>query len=336
MPDERVLITGACGEIGQALIQSLSKKEDIEIVSLDLKPLPEKLSGMSRHLQADLLNKEVIASLEKENSFSHIYHLAAVLSTTAELDPFLAHKINSCITIDLLEMASRISQKEKCSVKFLFPSSIAVYGLPDLQTKQSSPPIKENQFTEPTTMYGISKLYCEKVGVYYSENFHQLDDPIPTRIDFRAIRFPGIISAFTIPSGGTSDFGPEMIHAAAQGIPYDSFVRSDVTIPFMIMPDAVRSMIMLANTPVEKLQQRIYNITSFNLSAGDFKDMTRNGFPDAEIDFKPDPKRQAIVDSWPEDIDDSPARADWGWKPVYESREVCQDYLLENISQHYS
>jgi threonine 3-dehydrogenase len=336
MPDKRVLITGACGEIGQALIQSLSEEGDVEIISLDLKPLPEKLSGMSRHLQADLLNKEVIASIEKENSFSHIYHLAAVLSTTAELDPFLAHKINSCITIDLLEMAARISQAGKYSVKFLFPSSIAVYGLPDLKTKQSSPPIKENQFNEPTTMYGISKLYCEKVGVYYSENFHQLDDQIPTRIDFRAIRFPGIISAFTIPSGGTSDFGPEMIHAAAQGLPYDSFVRSDVTIPFMIMPDAVRSLIMLANTPVEKLQQRIYNITSFSLSAGDFKDMTRNGFPDAEINFKPDPKRQAIVDTWPEDIDDSPARADWGWKPVYESREVCQDYLLENISQHYS
>jgi len=336
MPDKRVLITGACGEIGQALIQSLFEEGDIEIVSLDLKPLPEKLSGMSQHLQADLLDKDVLAKLENENSFSHIYHLAAVLSTTAEHDPILAHKINSCITIDLLEMAARISQAGKYSVKFLFPSSIAVYGLPDLKTKQSSPPIKENQFNEPTTMYGCSKLYCEKVGVYYSEYFHQLDDQIPTRLDFRAIRFPGIISAFTIPSGGTSDFGPEMIHAAAQNLPYDSFVRSDVTIPFMIMPDAVRSLIMLAETPVEKLQQRIYNITSFSLSAGDFMDMTKNGFPEAEINFIPDPKRQAIVDTWPEAINDSPARTDWGWNPIYGTREICQDYLLENISRHYS
>lgn len=336
MPDKKVLITGACGEIGQALIQSLSEEGNTEIISLDLKPLPDNLAGMTRHIQADLLDKEVILSLESENNFSHIYHLAAVLSTTAERDPFLAHKINSCITIDLLEMAARISQAGKYSVKFLFPSSIAVYGLPNLKTKQSIPPLKENQFTEPTTMYGCSKLYCEKVGVYYSENFQQLADQIPNRVDFRAIRFPGIISAFTSPSGGTSDFGPEMIHAAAQGLPYDSFVRSDVTIPFMIMLDAVRSLIMLADAPVEKLHQRIYNITSFSLSAGDFKEMASSGFPEAEINFKPDPKRQAIVDTWPEDIDDSPARTDWGWKPLYGTREVCQDYLLENISRNYS
>jgi len=336
MPNKRVLITGACGEIGQALIQSLAEEGNSEIISLDLKPLPETLKGMSQHLQADLMDTDVIARLEKENSFSHIYHLAAVLSTTAESDPHLAHQINSCITIDLLEMASRISQAGNYSVKFLFPSSIAVYGLPDLKTKQSIPPVKENQFTEPTTMYGCSKLYCEKVGVYYSENFHQLSDQIPTRVDFRAIRFPGIISAFTVPSGGTSDFGPEMMHAAAQGHRYDSFVRSDVTIPFMLMPDAVRSLLMLADTPVEKLTQRIYNITSFSFSAGDFKDMTRNGFPGAEIDFKPDPKRQAIVDTWPEDIDDSPARGDWGWNPIYGTREICQDYLVDNITHHYS
>jgi len=336
MMDKKVLITGACGEIGQALIQSLFEEGNTEIISLDLKPLPDKLNGMSQHLQADLLDKEVIVSLEKENGFTYIYHLAAVLSTNAEHDPIQAHKINSCITIDLLEMAARISQAGKYPVKFVFPSSIAVYGLPDLITKESVPPVKENQFTEPTTMYGCSKLYCEKVGVYYSKNYKQLADHIPTRIDFRAIRFPGIISAFTIPSGGTSDFGPEMIHAAAQGKPYDSFVRSDVTIPFMMMPDAVNSLMMLANAPIERLHRRIYNITSLSLSAGDFIDMTRNGFPDAEINFKPDPKRQTIVDTWPKDIDDSPARTDWGWKPVYETREDCQGYLLENITRHYS
>lgn len=336
MPDKKVLITGACGEIGQALIQSLSAEGKNEIISLDLKPLPENLAGMSQHHQADLLDKDVLAELENENSFSHIYHLAAVLSTSAEQNPYQAHKINSCITIDLLEMAARLSRADNVSVKFLFPSSIAVYGLPDLKTKQSIPPVKENQYTDPTTMYGCSKLYCEKVGAYYSENFHQLDNQTPTRLDFRAIRFPGIISAFTVPSGGTSDFGPEMMHAAAQGHAYDSFVRSDVTIPFMIMPDAVRSLITLAEAPPEKLQQRIYNITSFSLSAGDFKEMTKNGFPDAEIGFKPDPKRQAIVDTWPEDIDDSPARNDWGWKPIYDTRNSCQEYLLENITRHYS
>jgi len=336
MPEKKVLITGACGEIGQALIQSLAETGMNEIISLDLKPLPEKVAGMSHHIQGDLLDKELLASLDQDYNFSRIYHLAAVLSTSAEKDPLLAHQVNSCITIDLLEMAARHSQAGNVPVKFLFPSSIAVYGLPDLKTKESSPPLKETQYTEPTTMYGCSKLYCEKVGVYYSEHYHQLAGQIPTRLDFRAIRFPGIISAFTVPSGGTSDFGPEMIHAAAQGIPYESFVRSDVTIPFMMMPDAVRSLIMLADAPPEKLRQRVYNITSFRMSAGDFRDLARNGFPQAQISFKPDPKRQAIVDSWPADINDSPARNEWGWKPLFEDSEICQKYLLENITSHYS
>ena len=192
-------------------------------------------------------------------------------------------------------MAARQSQAGEFSVKFLFPSSIAVYGLPDLETKKTTSPQKENQYTEPTTMYGCSKLYCEKVGEYYSKNYHQLADQTPTRVDFRAIRFPGIISAFTIPSGGTSDFGPEMIHAAAQGLPYDSFVRADVTIPFMMMPDAVRSLLLLAEAPVENIQQRVYNITSFSLSAGDFKDMARNGFPDAEINLNQIPNARQLL-----------------------------------------
>ncbi|TFG49414.1 MAG: NAD-dependent epimerase/dehydratase family protein [Anaerolineales bacterium] len=336
MPDNKILITGASGEIGQALIQSLSNNYQREIVSVDLKPLPAELAGKSTHILGNLLDINTIESLENKNHFSHIFHLAAVLSTTAEYNPLLGHQVNTCATVDLLEMASRQSQKGKESVKFIFPSSIAVYGLPDLNTKNTVPPVKENQWTEPTTMYGCSKLYCEKVGVYYSEYFQQLADQTPVRLDFRAIRFPGIISAFTIPSGGTSDFGPEMIHAAAQGKPYDSFVRSDVRIPFMMMPDAVRSLLMLAEAPGEKLRQRIYNITSFSYSAKDFKELAQSGFPGAKIGFNPDPPRQAIVDSWPADIDDSAARADWGWYPLYESQTACHEYLIENIAKHYS
>ena len=336
MVERKILITGASGEIGQALIQSLSADNRSEIISVDLKPLPDKLHGKSKHILGNLLDKTLLQSLEKEYSFSHIFHLAALLSTTAEFNPLLAHQVNTCSTIDLLEIAARQSQEENQAVKFLFPSSIAVYGLPDLETKDSVPPLKENQWTEPTTMYGCSKLYCEKVGIYYSDHYQQLADQIPVRLDFRALRFPGIISAFTIPSGGTSDFGPEMIHAAAQGKPYNSFVRSDVRIPFMVMPDAVRSLLMLSKAPKEQLRQRVYNITSFNLSAGEFKELTEIGFPDAKINFEPDPQRQAIVDSWPADVDDSPARADWQWHPEYTVEEACQEYLIENIKRHYS
>ncbi|NQS91214.1 MAG: NAD-dependent epimerase/dehydratase family protein [Chloroflexi bacterium] len=336
MLESKVLITGASGEIGQALIQSLSDDQQKEIVSLDLKPLPDKLAGKSTHILGNLLEKKTIESLENQHHFSHIFHLAAVLSTAAELNPLLGHQVNTCTTVDLLEMASRQSQKGKESVKFIFPSSIAVYGLPDLDTKNSLPPLKENQWTEPTTMYGCSKLYCEKVGVYYSEYYQQLADQIPVRLDFRAIRFPGIISAFTVPSGGTSDFGPEMIHAAAQGKPYDSFVRPDVRIPFLMMPDAVRSLLLLADAPEKDLSQRVYNITSFNFSAEEFKELTLSGYPEAEIGFNPDPPRQSIVDTWPADIDDSAARTDWGWHPLFDAQTGCREYLIENIAKHYS
>jgi len=336
MPKKTVLITGASGEIGQALVKSFSKDDQTTLVTVDKKPLPDELDKKSIHIIGDLRNKDLINSLEKEYEFQTIFHMAAVLSTTAEYNPLLAHEVNTCSTVDLMELATRQSQVQSRPVKFLFPSSIAVYGLPDLETKKQAAAVTECDWTEPTTMYGCSKLYCEKVGIYYSQYYQQLADQEPIRIDFRALRFPGIISAFTIPSGGTSDFGPEMIHAAAQGNPYDCFVRADVRIPFMVMPDAVRSLLMLEEAALECLKNRVYNVTSFSFSAQDFKDLTQKSFPGSEISFKPDPKRQAIVDTWPADINDSAARRDWGWEPLYNVQDSCQEYLLENISKQYN
>jgi len=300
MPNRTILITGASGEIGQALIKSLSGDELTTLVTVDLKELPEGLSGKSKHFVGNLLNKDLLSALEEEFNFNMIYHLAAVLSTTAEHDPLRAHQVNTCSTIDLLEIAARQSRAQSQSVKFLFPSSIAVYGLPNLETKNRFTAVKESEWINPTTMYGCSKLYCEIVGNYYSEHYQQLADQEPVRLDFRALRFPGIISAFTIPSGGTSDFG------------------------------------LLAEAPMENLHTRIYNVTSFSFSAQDFKDLAQNSFPGAEIYFKPDPKRQAIVDSWPADIDDSAARDDWNWQPEYGIQDACQEYLLKNISNLYN
>jgi len=336
MPAKTVLVTGASGEIGQALIHSLANEKSLVVISVDLKPLPDEFEDKSTHIIGNLVDKDLLAQLEKDYNFSQIYHLAAVLSTTAEHNPLLAHQVNTCSTIDLLEIAARQSRVTETSVQFIFPSSIAVYGLPDLKTKNGVPPITEDQYTDPTTMYGCSKLYCEKVGVYYSQHFHQLADVIPTRVDFRAVRFPGIISAFTIPSGGTSDFGPEMIHAAAQGKVYDCFVRPDVRIPFMFMPDAVKAMLGLARAPQESLSRRVYNVTSFSFSAADFQEFVLKDFPEAEINFIPDPKRQAIVDSWPADISDQAARSDWNWQPALGADQARQEYLLKNVIKRYS
>lgn len=336
MKKQAILITGAGGEIGQALLESLANEEQRPIITFDLKELPDKFGGQSEHIVGNLLDPSVVERLAGGYEFDIIYHLAAMLSTTGEYQPFQAHEVNAEGTIDLLKLATQQSQERGKAVKFLFPSSIAAYGLPDRETKEEYFHIKESEWNEPTTMYGCTKLYCEKVGRYLSNHYLQLDDSEPVRLDFRAIRFPGLISAFTIPSGGTSDYGPEMIHAAAQGEPYACFVRPDVRIPFMAMPDAVKALRLLADTPREELRKNVYNVTSFNLSAQEFKEMVSSAFPGAEITFDPDEKRQSIVDSWPADLDDSAARLDWDWAPDYDAQRACEEYLLPNIRQRYA
>src|SRR5262249_26567419 len=150
----------------------------------------------------------------------------------------------------LLEMAARQSQQGGKRVQFIFPSSKAIYGVPDLKAKAAHPKALEDEWNAPTTMYGCNKLAVEKLGAYYSIHYMQLADQKPTMLDFRALRFPGLISAYTLPTGGTSDYGPEMLHAAAKGVPYACFVRPDTTIAFMAMPDAVKALVQLAEAPV--------------------------------------------------------------------------------------
>jgi threonine 3-dehydrogenase len=144
-----------------------------------------------------------------------------------------------------------------------------------------------------------------------------------------------LISAFTVPSGGTSDYGPEMLHAAAQGQPYTCFVREDAIIPFMAMPDAVTALLKLAGAPAENLTRRVYNVTSFSLTAAEFELRVRQAFPGAQITFNPDLKRQGIVDSWPAGLNDNDARRDWGWAPDYDVERSFNEYLVPNIRKRY-
>ncbi len=163
-----------------------------------------------------------------------------------------------------------------------------MYGL---DVKRSAGAIQEDEYNVPHTMYGCNKLYCEKLGMYYSHYNGQrhLDAQPPVMLDFRALRFPGLISAHTLPSGGTSDYGPEMLHAAAQGKPYVCFVRADTKISFMAMPDAIKSLLMLADVPREKLNHVVYNVAAFALTAGEFHDRALKAFPGAQISFEPEP-----------------------------------------------
>ena len=334
-----VLVTGANGEMGHGLITALAENEKYNIIALDVRPVDESLKHKcSDVIVGDILETRLLERMQSEYEVHSIYHLAALLSTRAEFTPEAAHRVNVEGTLNLLKLAIEQSRWHGKAVKFMFPSSIAVYGLPDTTTKRREGKVKERDWNYPTTMYGANKLYCEHLGRYYAKHYRQLasDNSQGGGVDFRSIRFPGLISAVTVPSGGTSDYAPEMLHAAAQGTPYSCFVREAVRIPFMAMPDAISALLKLHDAPKERLSTVVYNIGSFNPSARQIFDIVKKEFANAEIRFSPDDKRQAIVDSWPEDVDDSAARKDWGWNPEYDEARAFNEYLVPGIKKRYA
>lgn len=329
--------------MGHGLIHALADNQStLDILALDIKELePELTRRCKATIAGDILDRHLLERLVSEFEIHAIFHLAALLSTRSEFTPETAHEVNVTGTLNLLKLAIEQSRWHGRQVKFLFPSSIAVYGLPDLATKRAAGRVDEGTHLYPTTMYGCNKLYCEHLGRYFARHYRQLAVEVDGKalektVDFRSIRFPGLISAFTVPSGGTSDYLPEMLHAAAQNTPYECFVREDARIPFMAMPDGVRALLMLMEAPAEKLSTHVYNIAAYNPSAGEFAKMVRAAFPRADITFVPDTRRQGIVDTWPEDVDDSRARADWGFSPEYDLERSFQEYLLPNVKKRYA
>jgi len=362
-----VLVTGAGGEVGYGLIERYSPTDNEQLVALDLKELPSEVRAKcAASIIGDILDDNLLQRLVTEYEIHGIYHFAALLSTRAEYTPETAHRVNVEGTLNLLRLAHEQARWHGHTVKFIFPSSIAVYGLPangeyripssECRTadgghrqansafairhspfKDRIGKVKETEWVFPTTMYGCNKSYCEQLGRYYALYYRQLAaEVVPSGVDFRSLRFPGLISAATMPTGGTSDYAVEMIHAAAQGKPYACFVSAEARIPFMVMPDAIRALQQLAAAPKENLTQQVYNVTSFSLSAGELRMRVLAAFPNAEITFEPDAARARIVDSWPADVDDSPARRDWRWQPEYDADRAFADYFVPEISRRYA
>jgi nucleoside-diphosphate-sugar epimerase len=329
------LITGASGEIGHGLITRLSRDKTRAVVTLDLNPLAADLAQLVRyHFVGSILDPHLLDRILAEYEIDLIFHLAAVLSTRSEFAPLTAHRVNVEGMINLLEFAQRQGESHGRPVLFLYPSSIASYGLPSLEEKARIGRIKEELYNTPITIYGCNKLYCEHLGRYYSHYYKQLAaETLSGKIDFRSIRFPGLISAATHPSGGTSDFASEMLHAAARGQPYACFVRADTRIPFMAMPDAIDALLRLSSAPRDALSQLVYNIGAFNPSAGEIRDIVLRAFPRAEITTKVDAKRQGIVDTWPADVDDSAARRDWGFRPRHDLKRAFDEYLVPGMAK---
>ncbi|HVK13529.1 MAG TPA: NAD-dependent epimerase/dehydratase family protein [Gemmataceae bacterium] len=333
-----VFITGASGEIGHGLIEALSADPARPVVTLDLSPLaPDLASRVRQHYVGSILDQQLLDRVLAEFEIDRIFHLAAVLSTRGEFAPMTAHKVNVEGTLMMLEFAQKQGESHGRPVTFLYPTSIAAYGLPSPAAKAAAGRVAEDQFNTPTTMYGCNKLYGELLGTYYSGHYKQLSvDRAPPRVDFRGLRFPGLISAVTTPSGGTSDYAPEMIHAAAEGKPYACFVRPDTRIPFMAMPDAVTTLLKLAAAPRETLTRAVYNIGAFSPSVAEIREEVLAAFPKAEITTHVDERRQGIVDTWPADVDDTSARRDWGHSPRYDFRAAFHDYLIPTIRGRYN
>ena len=331
-----IFITGAGGEIGHGLISRLAESGR-PIVTLDLAPLDAELARLvQREFLGSVLDAGLLERILAEFEVDLVFHLAALLSTRAEFTPMRAHQVNVEGTLTLLEFAQKEAESHGRPVRFLYPSSIAAYGLPDLATKMRAGRVREDDHNHPTTMYGANKLYCEQLGRYYARHYKQLAaEAAAGKVDFRCVRFPGLISAVTMPSGGTSDYAPEMIHAAARGEPYACFVRPDTQIPFMAMPDGVDALITLAEAPRERLTRTAYNVAAFNPTADEIRRVVLEAFPQAQLSYAVDPKRQGIVDSWPAAVDDTAARRDWGFAPAFDFERAFSEYLIPTIRRRY-
>lgn len=333
-----MLITGAGGEIGHGLIDQLSQQQERAVVTLDVSPLdPAIASKVDREITGSILDRGVLDRILAEYQVELVFHLAALLSTRSEFTPMTAHQVNVEGTLNLLEFAQHEAESHGRPVVFIYPSSIAAYGLPSVEAKMRAGRVKEDEWTHPTTMYGCNKLYCEQLGTYYARHYKQLAaETLSGKVDFRCVRFPGLISAMTVPSGGTSDYAPEMIHAAAKGESYACFVRQDTRIPFMAMPDGIEALLLLAAAPRDTLTRTAYNVSAFNPSAEEVRDKVIAAFPKAQITWHTDEKRQGIVDSWPADVDDRAARTDWGFRPRYDFHRAFEEYLIPTIRKRYS
>ncbi|NOT45812.1 MAG: NAD-dependent epimerase/dehydratase family protein [Acidobacteria bacterium] len=330
-----VLVTGAGGEVGHGLVGRLAGAGHA-VITIDVAPLGAEVScHVRRAFTGSVTDRSLLERILAEFDVRFVFHLAALLSTRAEFTPVAAHEVNVEGTLGLLEFAQHQGASHGEAVTVVYPSSIAVYGLPDLETKTAAGAVAEDAWNVPITMYGCNKLYCELLGRYYAKHYKQLTTDVIRRVDFRCVRFPGVISAATRPSGGTSDYAPEMVHAAARGEPYDCFVRPDTRIPFITMPDAIDALLALAAAPRDRLSRTAYNVRAFSPTAEELAALTVDAFPRAVVRWAADPKRQRIVDSWPADVNDDAARHDWGFSPRYDVRAAFAEYLVPGIRELY-
>jgi len=312
MIKEKILVIGACGQIGVELTLELRKiYGGANVVASDLRAENELLKGTGPYVSLDVMNKEMLHVQVIRQNITQIYLLAAILSATGEKNPNLAWHLNTQSLLNVLEIA-----KDENVHKVYWPSSIAVFG-------PTSPKINCPQKTviEPTTVYGISKFAGEFWCNYFNHRY---------QIDVRSLRYPGLISYKSEPGGGTTDYAVEIFHEAIEQDHFTCFLKADTYLPMMYMPDAIRATIELMESPVDKISVRTsYNIHGMSFSPKEITEEIKKHIAGFTISYEPD-YRQQIAESWPQSIDDSVARNDWNWKPKYDLATMTRD-MIENL-----
>jgi nucleoside-diphosphate-sugar epimerase len=309
---EKILVLGACGQVGTELVENLQSIYGAHsVVASDIRTSDSPVFQNSDFEILDVLNKQQIAEVFGKHKPTIVYHLAALLSATAEQNPKFGWDLNMNGTFNIFDACLEYDVK-----KIFWPSSIAVFGptTPKVNTPQST-------ILEPNTIYGITKLAGERYCEYYFNRYG---------LDVRSIRYPGLIGWKSLPGGGTTDYAVDIFHQALKSGSYECFLSEDTTLPMMHMADAVRATIQITDSPSSLIKVRSsYNIAGVSFNPDELANAIRLHIPNFEISYKPD-HRQQIASSWPQSIDDAVARADWGWKEKYNLENLVID-MLENI-----
>jgi nucleoside-diphosphate-sugar epimerase len=312
--DTRILITGACGQIGTELTTALrGRYGDANVVVTDVQPLPARLTQCGPGERLDVTDRDALARLVEKYRINTIYHMAAILSATGEEVPRLAWTVNTGGLYNVLEVAREMGVR-----RIYNPSSIAAFGP---ETPKDGTP--QETVLRPATMYGVTKVTGEMLGAYYHQRYG---------LDVRGIRYPGVISSETLPGGGTTDYAVAIFYEAIQHGRYTCFVREDTVLPMIYMPDCIRATLQLMEAEESKLKHAAeYNLASLTFSARELAAEIKKRLPHFEVEYKPD-FRQQIADSWPRTIDDTAAREEWGWQPQFDLAAMVDD-MLEKLSR---
>ncbi|MDQ3565105.1 MAG: L-threonine 3-dehydrogenase [Pseudomonadota bacterium] len=313
--DRRILVTGALGQIGSELVPALrARAGPARVVASDIRmPRPDSPVGQGLFEHVDCTELRQIQDLVRRHDIGTIYHLAGVLSAVGEDWPHVAWDVNMGGLYRILEVA----RQNRCVL--FFPSSIGVFG--PTTPRERTP---QDTLQRPQTIYGITKVTGELLCDYYARRFG---------VDTRGLRLPGIISYVAPPGGGTTDYAVEIFHDAIRYRRYTCFLRADTRLDMMYMPDTLRAIIALMEAdPARLLHRNAFNITAMSITPAELAQAIRRHVPEFVIDYRIDPVRQAIADSWPRSLDDSAARAQWGWAPAYDLEAMTAD-MLERLSE---